>query len=143
MSQSCIFCGIVAGDIPRYTVGETGEAVAFLDIGQLTRGHTLVVPKAHTLDLLDPSGAGALTAIAPLVESTARLLDSRLSPAGLNMFQSSRAYAGQEVFHLHVHLVPRYEDDGGFVSVMTPKHDEPDHAALAELLREITGAESP
>lgn len=127
----CVFCGIVAGDIPSYRVGETEQALAFLDISQLTPGHTLVVPKRHVPDLIDAEGA--LVEIAPLVEATARLLDRRLRPAGINLLQSSRAYAGQDVFHLHVHLVPRYRGDGGLPGLLYPGKQPVPADELAEI----------
>jgi histidine triad (HIT) family protein len=127
----CVFCGIIGGGIPSYQVGETEVALAFLDISQLTPGHTLVVPKRHVPDLIDAEGA--LVEIAPLVESTARLLERRLEPAGINLLQSSRAYAGQEVFHLHVHLIPRYRNDGGLVRVLDPGKQPVAADELAEI----------
>ena len=127
----CVFCGIVAGDIPSYRVGETEQALAFLDISQLTPGHTLVVPKRHVPDLIDAEGA--LAEIAPLVESTARLLEQRLEPAGLNLLQSSGAYAGQDVFHLHLHLVPRYRGDGGLPALLDPGKQPVPADELAEI----------
>ena len=127
----CVFCGIVAGTIPSYRVGETARALAFLDISQLTPGHTLVVPKRHVPDLLEADGA--LAEIAPLVEATAELLERRLEPAGLNLLQSSRAYAGQEVFHLHVHLVPRYRGDGGLPGLLSPGKQPVPADELAEV----------
>jgi histidine triad (HIT) family protein len=129
--NDCVFCGIVAGDIPSFRVGETEQALAFLDISQLTPGHTLVVPKRHVADLLDADGA--LTEIAPLVESTAGLLERRLEPAGINLLQSSRAYAGQDVFHLHVHLLPRYRGDGGLPALLDPAKVPVSADELAEL----------
>ena len=129
--ENCVFCGIVAGTVPSYSVGETDQAVAFLDISQLTPGHTLVVPKRHVPDLLDADGA--LAEIAPLVEATAVLLERRLEPAGLNLLQSSRAYAGQEVFHLHVHLVPRYRGDGGLPGLLGSGKEPVPADELAEI----------
>jgi histidine triad (HIT) family protein len=133
----CVFCGIVAGEIPSYRVGETEQALAFLDISQLTPGHTLVVPKRHVADLFDADGA--LAEIAPLVEDTARLLERRLEPAGLNLLHSSRAYAGQEVFHLHLHLVPRYRGDGGLASVLVPGKQPVPADELAEIQSHLVG----
>jgi histidine triad (HIT) family protein len=127
----CVFCNIVAGTIPSYRVGETEQALAFLDISQLTPGHTLVIPKRHVPDLIDADGA--LAEIAPLVESTARLLDRRLEPQGINLVQSSRAYAGQDVFHLHVHVVPRYRGDGGLTVVLDPGKQPVPADELAEI----------
>ncbi len=108
---SCIFCAIVAGEAEAFVIGSSPTAVAFLDIAPLSRGHTLVVPTRHVTDLLE-GGADVLHEVAPLVEETARLLVGRLGADGLNLFQSTGTAAGQEVPHFHVHLVPRWRDDG-------------------------------
>jgi histidine triad (HIT) family protein len=109
--MSCIFCDIVAGEAEAFVVASDPRAVAFLDINPLTTGHTLVVPTRHVRDLLD-GGAEAVTELAPVLEETARLLMGRLDADGVNVFQSSGAAAGQEVFHLHMHLLPRWRGDG-------------------------------
>ena len=104
--MSCVFCAIVAGDIPSRQVYADDQAIAFLDISPWHVGHTLVVPRRHVDDLLaDPD---ALTAIAPAIARASRLLVDRLAADGLNLVSSAGAAAGQEVFHLHVHLVPRF-----------------------------------
>ncbi len=107
----CVFCQIVAGEAEAFVVASDPMAVAFLDIAPLARGHTLVVPTRHVRDLLD-DGAQALQEVAPVVEEAAHLLVGRLGADGLNLFQSTGAAAGQEVPHFHVHLVPRWRDDG-------------------------------
>jgi histidine triad (HIT) family protein len=108
---SCIFCDIVAGDAEAFVVASSDAAVAFLDIAPLGTGHTLVVPTRHVADLLE-GGADVLHELAPLVEETARLLVGRLGADGINVLHSSGAAAGQEVFHLHLHLLPRWKGDG-------------------------------
>lgn len=133
----CVFCGIVAGDIPSARIGEDEHAVAFLDVAPFTAGHTLVVPRRHVPDLLEADGA--LAEMAPLVESTARLLDERLQPAGMTVWQSNRAYAGQTVFHLHLHLIPRYRGDGGLQTVLDPNHREISADELAEVRDHLLG----
>jgi histidine triad (HIT) family protein len=85
--------------------------VAFLDIGAWHRGHALVVPKRHVPDML--TGPGTLPEIAPAIDAVARLLTQRLAADGINVLSSSGEAAGQEVFHLHVHVVPRYADEPG------------------------------
>jgi histidine triad (HIT) family protein len=109
--MSCLFCAIIAGELPSRRVFEDDSAVAFLDINPWQAGHTLVVPRRHVDDLLDPDEA--LSEIAPAISSTARLLVDRLAADGLNLLSSARGVAGQEVFHLHVHLIPRYADKPG------------------------------
>ncbi|QNN52051.1 HIT family protein [Nocardioides mesophilus] len=109
--SSCIFCQIVAGEAEAFVIASSPDAVAFLDIAPLSRGHSLVVPTRHVSDLLE-GGAEVLAEVAPVVEETARLLVGRLRADGINLFQSSGTAAGQEVPHFHVHLVPRWRDDG-------------------------------
>ncbi len=109
--MACLFCSIVAGDIPARRIYEDDKAIAFLDINPWKRGHTLVIPRRHVDDLL--SADEALTEIAPAVTATARLLTERLGADGMNLLSNAGAVAGQEVFHLHLHLVPRYADDPG------------------------------
>lgn len=107
----CIFCEIVAGEAESFVVASDDRAVAFLDINPLGRGHTLVVPSRHVTDLLE-GGAEVLVEIAPMLEEVARLLVGRLDADGINVFQSTGAAAGQEVFHFHMHLLPRWKGDG-------------------------------
>ncbi|MFT3861373.1 HIT family protein [Micropruina sp.] len=109
--MDCLFCAIVAGDLPARRVYADDSAIAFLDINPWKRGHTLVIPRRHVPDVLADNEA--LTEIAPAIGATARLLTKRLGADGVNLLSNAGAVAGQEVFHLHVHLVPRYADDPG------------------------------
>ena len=109
--DGCAFCDVVTGDAESFMIGSDPAAVAILDIHPWGTGHSLVVPTRHVTDLLD-GGAEVLVEIAPLVEETARLLVGRLGADGINIFQSSGAAAGQEIFHFHLHLVPRWRGDG-------------------------------
>ncbi len=114
--MECLFCGIIAGEIPAKQVYADEHAVAFLDINPWHVGHTLVVPRRHVDDLLaEPE---ALTEIAPAISAVSRLLVDKLAADGLNLLSSSGATAGQEVFHLHVHLVPRYAHRPGLRELM-------------------------
>ncbi len=132
----CLFCRIVAGDIPSRQVGADEHAVAFLDVAPLQRGHTLVVPRRHVDDFV--TGAGALAEIAPLAERTAALLEHRLDAEAMNLISSAGAVAGQEVFHLHLHLVPRYADRPGLRNLFGAKHVAAD-AELDAVHRQIVG----
>ncbi len=131
--MDCIFCGIVAGDIPAKMVYSDDQAIAFLDIQPWHVGHTLVIPRRHTSDLL--SDPAALTDIAPAISATSKLLVDRLGADGLNLLSSSGNVAGQEVFHLHVHLVPRYAHRPGLRELLVP---EPE-IELERVHRQIIG----
>lgn len=106
----CVFCRVVRGELPSTVVFEDEHTLAFLDIAPATDGHTLVVPKRHSRDLLSV-GPEDLAALARTTQVVARLLDERLEPDGLSVFQSNRAAGWQDVFHLHVHVVPRWIGD--------------------------------
>ncbi|WP_101295210.1 HIT family protein [Halegenticoccus soli] len=112
MSDDCIFCKIVAGDIPANVVRETDATLAFLDVNPLAPGHTLVVPKDHYERLGDmPSDVATevfheVYELVPRVES---VVDADATTVGINDGEA----AGQEVPHVHAHIVPRFEGDGG------------------------------
>ena len=108
---NCIFCKIISGELPSRRIYEDDRAVAFLDIGAWHRGHALVVPKRHVPDLI--TGPATLAEIAPAIDAVARLLMDRLAADGINLLSSTGEVAGQEVFHLHVHVVPRYAEEPG------------------------------
>jgi len=110
MSDDCIFCGIVAGALPVTRVHEDERTLAFMDINPAARGHLLVIPKAHSRDLLDidPHDLAACTATA---QSMARLLGDRLGADGVNLLNACGPAAWQTVFHFHVHVIPRWEGD--------------------------------
>jgi histidine triad (HIT) family protein len=115
----CVFCKIIAGDIPSRKIDEDEHSYSFLDIAPFHPGHTLVVPKRHVDSFLaDPP---ALSEITPAIDRVSRLLVDRLDADGMNLFSSAGAVAGQEVFHLHVHLVPRYAETGGLRNLFGPK----------------------
>ena len=111
IDPNCIFCKIISGELPSRQIYSDDRAVAFLDIGAWHRGHALVVPKRHVPDMI--TGPGTLLEIAPAIDAVARLLVDRLGADGINVLSSTGEAAGQEVFHLHVHVVPRYADEPG------------------------------
>lgn len=110
MRGECSFCRIVTGDARAYVIAEDDRTVAFLDRGQATDGHTLVVPKTHAADIWSIA-EGDARAVMVMAKRVAHLLDERLSPDGLNMFQSNRVAGWQDVFHFHLHVVPRWTGD--------------------------------
>ncbi|MHC3379281.1 HIT family protein [Haloarcula sp. H-GB5] len=112
MSEDCIFCQIVAGDIPGRTVYEDDTVLAFLDANPLSPGHTLVIPKAHHERLNDTPADVAGEVMSTLHELVPAVEAAVDAPASTVAFNNGEV-AGQEVPHVHGHIVPRFEDDGG------------------------------
>jgi histidine triad (HIT) family protein len=108
----CIFCKIIAREVPAHTVYENDHVLAFLDIHPASRGHTMVIPKVHAerLDQLDDRHIGPLF---QGVKTVMAVLEQALKPGGMNVGWNHGWAAGQHVNHLHVHLIPRYAGDGG------------------------------
>ena len=133
----CIFCKIIAGEIPSSKVYEDDQVIAFLDISQVTPGHTLVVPKQHFRNLLemDADSASQLFARVPDI---ARKVMKATGAKGMNILNNNEEIAGQTVFHTHVHLAPRYEETDG-LQISFETH-EPDFSALAQLAEKIAQA---
>ena len=106
----CIFCKIVAGEIPATIVDEDERTIAFMDIAPATRGHALVIPRAHSTDLLsiDPDD---LSAVAAGAQRLAARAVGRLGADGVNLLNSCGPSAWQTVMHFHIHVIPRYEGD--------------------------------
>jgi histidine triad (HIT) family protein len=107
----CVFCRIVAKEIPASVVYEDADTLAFMDLGQVNPGHVLVAAKAHAENIyaLDDAQASAVFRTAAKL---ARSLRDTFSPQGLSVYQANGTAAGQTVFHFHMHLVPRNEGDG-------------------------------
>jgi histidine triad (HIT) family protein len=106
----CIFCKILAGEIPSRIVDEDERTVAFMDIAPATRGHALVIPRAHATDLLSIEPED-LQAVAIAAQRLAARMKERLGADGVNLLNACGASAWQTVFHFHVHVIPRYEGD--------------------------------
>jgi histidine triad (HIT) family protein len=106
----CLFCKIVAGEIPATIVAEDERTIAFMDINPATRGHALVIPRAHAADVftIDPDDLQAVVVVAQRLAQRAR---GELGADGVNLLNSSGRAAWQTVFHFHLHVVPRYEGD--------------------------------
>ncbi len=109
--EQCIFCKIANGEIPSSTIFEDEKFRVFLDLGPASKGHALVVPKDHYENLFampeDLLGEAFTTA-----KKTAEKMRAAFHPAGFNIVQNNGPVAGQTVFHFHIHVIPRYEDDG-------------------------------
>jgi histidine triad (HIT) family protein len=106
----CIFCKIVAGELPASIVDEDEQTIAFMDINPATRGHALVIPRAHAADLMEIEPA-QLTAVTLAAQRLARRARERLGADGVNVINSCGAVAWQTVFHFHLHVIPRYGGD--------------------------------
>jgi histidine triad (HIT) family protein len=130
----CLFCKIVAGDLPATIVAEDDRTVAFMDINPATRGHLLVVPRKHTRDLtqIDPD---ELAAVAQAAQRLASTMPEKLGAAGVNLLNSCGAAAWQTVFHFHLHVIPRYEDDPLRLPWVPGPGDADEITAAAEDLR--------
>ena len=109
-NAECIFCQIVDGLSPARVLLENEHCLAFLDIAPAGKGHTLVIPKKHYVDILD-TASEALSEVMRMTKEVSHLLDTKLKPDGLSLFQMNRTAGGQTVFHFHMHIVPRWSDD--------------------------------
>jgi len=135
---NCIFCKILAGQIPSVQVYEDAQSVAFLDINPIAPGHTLLVPREHYPDLVSTphEALSALMAAAPKV---AKAVLAATGGEGFNFFQFNGRCSGQEVFHLHFHIIPRRPGDAVSFGWRRGKYRDGEMAALGARIREATG----
>ena len=108
---SCIFCKIANGEIPSRTLYEDDEFRVILDLNPATKGHALILPKDHYKNLYEIDDSMA-SKVLPLAKKMAGLMTEKLGCDGFNVVQNNNEIAGQTVFHFHMHLIPRYNDDG-------------------------------
>ncbi|EOS29089.1 MAG: HIT family protein [Kineothrix sp.] len=123
--KDCIFCKIANGDIPSKTLYEDEEFKVILDVGPATRGHALILPKNHYANLYELPDETAVKVML-LAKKMAVLMTEKLGCDGFNLVQNNGKAAGQTVFHFHLHLIPRYKEDGqtlGWKS-LEPTQDE-------------------
>jgi histidine triad (HIT) family protein len=137
MSDTCIFCAIAARTAPARIVHEDERTLAFMDLFPLTRGHALVIPKAHSESLLDASPEDA-AAVMLTSQRVAQAAMRAFQPDGLNLLQTNGAAAMQTVFHLHVHVLPRYVGDGFTVAFDRHKGTDAELDETASALRSAT-----
>ena len=132
-APDCLFCKIVAGELPATVVDQDDRTVSFMDINPATRGHALVIPREHAADLIEISEED-LAACMAASQRLAKRARERLGADGVNLLNSCGPAAWQTVFHFHVHVVPRYQDDP-LELPWTPKpgDEEEIKAAAAEL----------
>ena len=132
MKNNCVFCAIAAGEIPSFKVYEDDLVLAYLDINPFTKGHTLVIPKAHSANLLETDEA-TLAAVIARVKKVAAHLKAALPCDGFNILQNNGEAAGQTVMHLHFHIVPRYGKEA--IAFESRPGDMDELKALAERIR--------
>lgn len=128
-SDDCIFCKIVAGELPARIVRQDERTIAFMDIAPATYGHTLVIPRNHARDLLEIEPED-LQAVAVAAQQVAARASERFGAAGVNLINSCGAAAWQTVFHFHMHVIPRYSDDPLRLP-WVPAQGDPDEIATA------------
>jgi histidine triad (HIT) family protein len=133
-SGDCIFCKIVAGELPATIVDEDERTIAFMDLSPATRGHALVIPRAHAADLLAVSAAD-LQACVLAAQRLAGRMRERLGVDGVNVINSCGAAAWQTVFHVHLHVIPRYVGDPLELPWIPAPGDRDEIAAAGALLR--------
>lgn len=132
--ENCIFCKIANGGIPSATVYEDDAFRVILDLGPASKGHALILPKEHAKDICEADEKTAAR-ILPLAARIGAAMQRSLGASGFNVVQNNGSSAGQTVFHLHVHVIPRYEDGPAMVT-WTPGKAEPDELQqTAEQLR--------
>jgi histidine triad (HIT) family protein len=136
MTNNCVFCAIVAGEIPSFKIYEDENVLAYLDINPFSKGHTLVIPKVHSSCLLD-SADDSLAYVIAAVKKVANHIKTVLPCDGFNILQNNGAAAGQSVNHLHFHIVPRFGGANDNIEFCSQKGDMEELKKLAEKLRMI------
>jgi histidine triad (HIT) family protein len=132
--EDCIFCKIAAGELPADVVDQDEHTVSFMDINPWTRGHALVIPRNHSRNLLEID-EGDLAHVAAAAKRLATRMRERLGCDGINLLNSSETAAWQTVFHFHVHVIPRYDDDPLRLPGAPQQVDQDELSAIAEELR--------
>ncbi len=134
MSADCIFCKIVAGEIPCFKLYEDDVTLAFMDINPASEGHALVIPKGHSSDLFAVPPE-VLSAVVHSAQRVAMAVQEVLDPPGLNLLQCNGRAAAQSVFHFHMHVLPRQLDDELSLNWGLRPGDMEAIGALAERIR--------
>jgi histidine triad (HIT) family protein len=132
--DDCIFCQIVAGELPSERVDEDAHTVAFMDINPWTRGHALVIPRNHSTDLLEV-GDEDLHHTATAAKRLAARMKERLDADGVNLLNACGEAAWQSVFHFHIHVIPRWSGDPLQLPVRPQQADQGELAKVAAELR--------
>lgn len=132
--DNCIFCKIIAGEIPSHTLFEDEEFKVILDAGPATKGHALILPKDHYANLYElPEDKAA--DVMKLAKKMMTVMTEKLHCDGFNIVQNNGEVAGQTVFHFHMHLIPRYKNDGEILKYIA---GEPSQEELEQIKKTIT-----
>lgn len=121
--NNCLFCKISNKEIPGVTIYEDEQMIAFLDISQITKGHTLIIPKKHFKNVYEIDEE-TISHLYKQVPKIARAITSAFCAKGINVVNNNCEAAGQTVFHYHIHLIPRYSDNDGFRAIYTNHMDK-------------------
>ena len=132
--DSCIFCKIAAGEIPSSTLYEDEDFRVILDIAPAAKGHAILLPKKHMSNLLEADEETLAKAL-PVVKKVSAALCKALNCDGINILQNNGEAAGQTVFHLHIHMIPRYKNDTVKIGWAQGNYAEGEAAKLAEEIR--------
>ena len=137
--EDCLFCKISKGEIPSAKIYEDEQVYAFLDLSQVTKGHTLLIPKTHAKNIYEiaPEQAGELFSRVPKI---ARAIKETYGAIGMNVLNNNEAPADQSVFHLHLHLIPRYGEGDGYSSNWITHGDDYSQDQLQKIAQEIASA---
>lgn len=131
--ESCVFCKIINEEIPCHKIYEDEETLAFLDINPASKGHTLIIPKKHYVNIHDVDEE-TLNSIMKTTKKMSAKLKQKLNASGINIVNASGKDAQQSVFHIHFHAVPRYEGDGLDLWFHGRKSDAPDFDELKKII---------
>lgn len=135
MQTNCIFCKIIAGEIPSATVYEDNDFKAIMDIGPAAKGHIIILPKKHSDELYDLDDDTAAKALL-VARRLAKAMKEELKCDGINMLQNNGEASGQTVFHFHLHLIPRFYGDQVQMTWKQGKYAEGEAALLAKAIAE-------
>jgi len=136
--DNCIFCKIAKKEIPCTTVYEDDKMIAFLDISQITKGHTLIIPKKHVENVYEIDEE-TIAYLYSKVPQLAKAITKAFNAKGMNVVNNNGTNAGQTVFHYHIHLVPRYDENDGLRMIFTSnmdKYSKDDLEQIASNIRE-------
>lgn len=132
--DNCIFCKIIAGEIPSHTLYEDEQFKVILDVGPATKGHALILPKEHYANLYELPEETAMD-VMRLAKKMVKLMTDKLGCDGFNLVQNNGEVAGQTVFHFHMHLIPRYNDGSEILKYGVKSFSQEE---LAEIKKQIT-----